>query len=179
MTESNTHEYQTTIMKSVFLLALAVSGNFVGSTLSCQLQNAMTNNVYVKHIILLFMIYFTLTSSVFNSDKKSPSYSLINTLVIWVCFVMFSRQNINFSILVILLLALAYISDQYLSYYKNEGNLENIKFAMDIKNLLFIGSGVVLLVGFAKYFIEKKCEYGQNFDYLNFIFGKPTCDSLK
>ena len=51
------------IIKSIFLLLLAISGGYVAQTLGCKTQKLLTENMYVKHIVILLVIYFT--SSVF------------------------------------------------------------------------------------------------------------------
>ena len=47
------------IVKATLLLVLSISGNFLAETLSCQSQKWL-ENMFVKHILILFMIYFTI-----------------------------------------------------------------------------------------------------------------------
>ena len=55
------------IIKSIFLMLLAISGGYVAQTLGCKTQNLLTNNLYVKHIVIIMLIYFT--SNVFGETK--------------------------------------------------------------------------------------------------------------
>ena len=47
------------IMKAVMLILLAVSANFAGQTLSCEVQELLTNSMIYKQLLILFLIYFT------------------------------------------------------------------------------------------------------------------------
>ena len=42
-------------IKGLFLLILAVSANFVGNLLGCKTQKLLTENMYAKHIVLIFL----------------------------------------------------------------------------------------------------------------------------
>ena len=53
------------IIKSIFLMLLAISGGYVAQTLGCKTQNLLTNNLYVKHIVII-MLY---TSQVMYLEK--------------------------------------------------------------------------------------------------------------
>lgn len=178
-------EYQRNIFRSLLLLTLAVSGNFVGSTLSCQVQYQMTNNVFIKHVIILFIIYLTLTVLDPYAGNKSPVYSVKNTLIIWAFYIMFTKQDLFYSSLSIVLLAIAYISDQFVMYYDkinkdtNPEKKQTANIAKSMRNFSFGGSALVIIVGFASYLISKQNEYGDKFDITKFIFGTPICDSLK
>ena len=60
-------------LKSIFLLFLVVSGNFIGELLGCKTRQIFTNNIYVKHMILIFLIYFTIDlTEEKNSDEIIP-----------------------------------------------------------------------------------------------------------
>ena len=67
------------IIKSIFLMLLAISGGYVAQTLGCKTQNLLTNNLYVKHIVIIMLIYFT--SSVFG-ETKNPNESFKITVLI-------------------------------------------------------------------------------------------------
>ena len=51
-------DYLESIIKGIFLLILAVAGNFVAETLGCKTQKLLSNNMYAKHVVLLTTIYF-------------------------------------------------------------------------------------------------------------------------
>ena len=46
-------DYLESIIKGIFLLILAVAGNFVAETLGCKTQKLLSNNMLSKHIIIV------------------------------------------------------------------------------------------------------------------------------
>ena len=42
--------------KSLFLLFLVVCGNYIGELLGCKTQKLLSENMYMKHIVLFFII---------------------------------------------------------------------------------------------------------------------------
>lgn len=182
-------KYDNNLLKSVLLLTLAVSGNFVGNTLSCKTQYNLTNNMLLKHLLLFFIIFFTLSYT--KSTILNPNELLKNSLIIWVCFLMYTKQNAKFTIVSSLLIVATYVLNNYEEYYnellKIETETENdkkdyksksIKISK-FKNITYNLIVVSIISGFLFYLYEKKKEYGENFDPKTFIFGKVTCDSLK
>ena len=55
-------------IKSIFLMLLAICGGYVAQTLGCKTQKILTENMYVKHIVVFSLIYFT--SSVCEKTSK-------------------------------------------------------------------------------------------------------------
>ena len=60
-----------TVLKATLLLVLSVSGNFLAETLGCQSQKVLGNMV-VKHVLILFMIYFTIDFTQRDQDIINP-----------------------------------------------------------------------------------------------------------
>ena len=165
------------IIKSIFLMLLAISGGYVAQTLGCKTQNLLTNNLYVKHIVIIMLIYFT--SSVFG-ETKNPNESFKITILIYAIYLLFTKMNIQFTLLVFFLLGVNYILSTYIKYYEKEGiEKERITNFKDIQKKLTITIAVLILLGFGLYFREKYIEYGNKFSPLKFMFGVLTCDSLK
>ncbi len=180
-------EYNPSFIKGLLLIALAVSGNFVGNTLGCKTQYHMTNNMYVKHLVLIAIIYFTIS---FSSDTSSNPLSYIKTtFLLWSMYLLFTKQNILFTGISALLLFTSYMLDSYVTYYNDlisketdETTKNAYQNKLDIitkaRSFIFYGAVVTIIVGFAMYFFDKYREYGKDFDILKFILGKTTCASL-
>ena len=186
------------ISNGIFLLLLAVSGNFVAETLGCRTQYALSDNMYLKNLIILFMIYFTINYTA--TDVEHPLISMKNAVIIWIIFVLFGRLPPMYTLAVILLLILAYILNNFRKYYKvsmapteNENatvtdenkNEEEVKKYANVDNQLFeiqtisIGAALILILGGSlMYLRDKKREYGKDFKLLKFIFGVKKCSSL-
>ena len=87
MTNQNT----SSIIKGVFLLILAVSGNFVAETLGCKTQKLLGESMLAKHFIILLVVYFALG---FTSDgNPHPGDLAKNSLIIWIMFVLFTSNR--------------------------------------------------------------------------------------
>lgn len=179
---NNLVSYNPNLLKSILLLVLAVSGNFVGNTLGCKTQYHMTNNMYVKHILIIFITFFTLNYT--TSENEDPSKQIVRAFLIWTCYLLFTKQNITFTGLSASFLVLTYMFDTFYSYYEKlskEGDLKYKEKANKFNNLKeysFKAGLLTVLVGFSMYFMEKYDEYGDSFDILTFILGKTTCKSL-
>jgi len=180
--------YNPNLLKSILLLVLAVSGNFVGNTLSCKTQYHMTNNMYIKHLLLIFIVFFTLNFT--TTENENPINQIKRALMIWICYLLFTKQNETFTLLSVVLLVLTYIIDTFSIYFQKNSEdtqLEEIyrKENKDIADLLnksknysFIIGILTIIIGFCIYMQSKYKEYGNNFNFFTFIFGKIKCNSL-
>ena len=193
-------EYKSKLLKSIFLIILAVSGNFVGNTLGCQTQSLLMSNMYVKNLLLFFIIYFTISFT--NDDKNNPLEMLINSVFVWLLFILFTKQNIYTTMIIFILFFITYFMNNYITYYErlindnndnkdNKDNIENIENNNELKNIInklekiknyiFIIGFIILIVGFFYYLnyqYNEYNEYNKEFKFYKFIFGKPDCDKI-
>ena len=74
---------------SILLLILAICGNFVADTFSCRTQYALRHNMYVKHAIILFMIYVFVNHNFLNEGYPHPKHSLTKSIfyLVLICIV--------------------------------------------------------------------------------------------
>jgi Ca2+/Na+ antiporter len=180
-------EYNPNFIKGVLLIALAVSGNFVGNTLGCKTQYYMTNNMYIKHLVLISIIYFTIS---FSSKKDSnPLEYMKTTFFLWIIYLLFTKQTILFTGISALLLFTSYLLDSYITYYNELINNETdnkikrqykktLSKITKARTVVFYCAIMTIVVGFSIYFFDKYSEYSSNFDIVKFILGKTSCASL-
>lgn len=165
------------ILYGIFLLIMAVSGNFVAETLSCPTQRLLSENMYAKNVVVLMIIYFTLG---FTEESAHPLVLARQTILIWVFFLIYNKMNIKYSVttlgMLFIVLILKNVTDYY-SNYDGYGYFNSI-LKKNIRNV-FIITCMILLYGFIKYFIEKKQQYKDEFSYKYFIFGKQYCSYKK
>lgn len=168
------------IIKSIFLLILAVSGNFVAETLGCKTQYILSKNMFAKQFVIILMIYFTLS---FIGDKKiHPINNMKYTILIWTLFLMFTKMKITPTIICLFLLLLNYILHTYIVYYNQdyEKNKEKIEMLNNYYN--YVNYTIILLIclGFINYFYKQYSEIGiSKFEITKFLFGINECNSLK
>mgnify|MGYP000026184740 CR=1 FL=1 len=166
------------IVKALFLLILSISGNFLAKMFSCQTQRVLSN-MYTKHLLLYFLIYFTLDFS--SSEKQAaPGRIAGKALFIWILFHIFSRTDIEYTIISFVILSIIYVLGNYKDYFNDHMEDEKEKQRLDnilsrSQMLLFALLLIIQFYGLAKYYFEKKKEYGKKFKLLDFFVGHSKC----
>ena len=164
------------LLKGIFLLILAICGNFIAETLSCKTQKILKNNMYFKQLIIILMIYFVI--NLMDDKIKHPKENFKITIIIYLTFLMLTKMNIYFTLITFIILTTIFILENYIIYYKkNKNNIhKNLK---DIQNKLIYTLGGIIVLGFSLYFIKQKNDHKKNWNTLKFIFGVVKCDSNK
>ena len=178
------------IIDGLFLLFLALSGNFLAETLGCQTQELLTNNTWAKQLMTFFMVFGCVHFS--ESEVSHPGSKFIKALFVYFFFLLFAKMDIIPTIIVFVLLIALYVSNSYKKYYdavfKKKGKpnkqdsfeyAETKKYMDDIQKFLMGSVIVIILAGFALYFKEKKIEYKSDFSFHKFIFGVVKCKGMK
>lgn len=166
------------VILGVFLLTLAVSGNFIAESLSCKMRNLLSENMYAKNFIILLIIYFSL--GLVSEKSVIPTDHFKNTFGIWILFLGFNKMNIPFTIVTFLLLFSVLLCKNWIDYYDEtdkEKNKEQIDKLNKISNYLLLTIIVTIILGFLFYFRKQYSEHHKNFHFLTFLFGKVKCDS--
>jgi hypothetical protein len=166
-------------IKGIFLLILAVSGNFVAETMGCKTQKLLSESMLAKHSIIYLIIYFALG---FTTDETPHPIDLAkNALVIWILFLLFTKMSLPFTILVFALLSIRYILNTYIEYLKSDGDEKNRDLIKNTKligkNITYLVTGLVI-IGFSLYFRNQYNEYYKTWSTFKFIFGVNKCKSL-
>ncbi len=95
-------------------------------------------------------------------------------------FIMFSRMNLNFTILVFSLLLLIYIVSITIKYLETTNpEHERLTDLYQIRNNLYNVVFSLIIIGFTLYFLKQRKDHKKNWSTLKFIFGKRVCDSMK
>ena len=179
-TSSNASFVKLDIIKGIFLLILAISGNFLSETMGCQMQKLLTNNMFAKNIIILMVIYFALG---FASDQTNPHplHIMKQTLFIWVFFLIFNKMDVYYTTIVAFLLFSILLCKDYLKYYQTENEKENnekIVYLENIVDKIVIVTLLITIVGFFIYFSKQRSDHSESFSYTKFILGSPKCENL-
>jgi hypothetical protein len=168
--------------KALLLLFLTIMGNYIAELFGCRLQYLLTNNMIVKNIVLFGLIYFTLNFT--STQVIHPTTQLWNAIIIWISFTMFSRTNIYFTLVALILLIILFILENYNQYYEKtdkEKYGDTIKQITYVEGILEKSLLLVVLVGFIVYFTEQYTHYGNKKQFLlsKFILGKHKCRSAQ
>ena len=172
-----------TVLKATLLLVLSVSGNFLAETLGCQSQKVLGNMV-VKHVLILFMIYFTIDFTQRDQDIINPFINVFKAICVWILFHLFTHMNIIPTFIVGFLLMILFFISNYRHYIDNKKkksttdlkNLESMDNTLKLtQELIFAAMIVIIVVGCSIYYFEKKREYKTDFKTWKFIFGVKKC----
>ena len=174
---------------NVFVLFLIIASNYIGELFPCRVQNLLIGNVYLKHFIafLTLMFFVVLTDS--SSQKKKFMVIFTDSIKLYFLWLLLINCDKKFFVVGLILLGILYIlqliKNDYINekiedkqvndenkYEKDEKALQLIK---NIERIIFIIFFIVLVLGFTVYMGEKKIEYKNKFNYITFIFGKPSC----
>lgn len=169
----------TPLLNATLLLFISIAGNFLAETLGCKTQLYL-QNMYVKHILILFMIYFTIDFTQ-GDNISNPFVNLRNAIIIWILFHLFTHLDIIPTAIVLFLFVILFFISNYLSYLEKTGkNNKKLKeILVKLEKLSLLSVVVIIIVGFFYYYIEKKNEYGKRFNILKFIFGVKKCKSSR
>jgi len=176
----NHESIKLTIIQGVFLLMLAVSGNFVAETLSCQAQKLLTENMYVKNGVIILIIYFSLGFAS-NEDNILPTELLKQALYIWAFFLMFNKMEMLYTGMVVAMLTLLLVCKDYLAYYSKQDEEKNQKIINTLTqsmDYLFYGITLTTIIGFGMYFKKQHNDYFSTFSYSKFLLGTPKCSNF-
>ena len=179
------------IIDGVFLLFLAIAGNFLAETLGCHTQEALTNKIMAKQIMTFFVIFFTLDYSNNDTYVEHPIYKLIKAGAVYIFFLLFTKMDWNTTLLTITMLVGIYTVHIFKIYYidlfklKKDPTKEEIAFEQEresridkILSLLTAITGIIIIVGFMMYYKRKRKEYNKTFSIFKFIFGVTKCHRL-
>jgi hypothetical protein len=169
------------VVTGIFLLVLAVSGNFIAETLGCKSQKLLSENMYAKNIIIILIVYFAL--GVTDEENTRPEENMIMALQIWMFFLIFNKMNLYFTGLSLLLITTVLIGKNYIDYYKknnkNNEHDEKIEFIGKVSRNIFTVNIGVIIIGFLMYFRKQFNDHSADFSFISFIFGKTQCNSMK
>ena len=166
------------ITKGIFLLLIAIMGNYVTKTLGCKLQDILTKNVFAKQVLIFFIIYFAIDFTDGESiDQLSPFENIQISGIIWVIFTIFNKMTINMTLSVLLLLGVLYISHSYIDYWEivEPGiHINEISVLRKVNNILALLIIVVIVIGFISFSIQNK-KHIDSSNLFNYLFEFDNC----
>ena len=163
-------------IRGVFLLILAIMGNFTAETLGCRTRDLLENNQRVKHLVGIFILFFSV--GIFSSPGIDPIETFKTTLTIYIMFILFTRMSLNFTIVVFILLAINYSIWNYIDYFKykeDDKYYKTIDRLNEIQKTIYSIIIVTILIGFTLYFKKQYKTYKKDWSTSKFIFGVKKC----
>ena len=153
----------------LFIISATILTNFIGDTIGCKIQNIFSNNILLKYIIILFVIYTTITIIYKNT---TPTEHLIKSIYILILFILFTKNTLRMTILIGIFMILLFIIEDYINYYKNikkPKKIENLnKISQYIKYIILF----CVICGHFIYILKQKKKFGIKFDIFKLYKGK-------
>jgi hypothetical protein len=166
------------LTKGVFLLLLAVSGNFVAETLGCNTHELLKTNMFAKHLLVFMILYFTI-SFTSHEEAPDPKKNLIGATLVYGFFIMFTRMRLHITIIAFFVLMILYLLSEFITYYTSHpGKVTPNRMVIltDIQKTLYVLLPIIVLYGFIVYMYDQYRVNGKNkTKWLNLIFGVPRC----
>lgn len=175
------NKYKLTIMSAIFLILLAISSNFLGDTLTCETKKILSNNIYLKFVVIYCLIYFAISlASQANNTPLHPLMINLASIFIFVFYLLFIKCNIFFVFTIFTILFILLVLSNYVYYINDNKQMDNDEKKEKLKKIKLIFkilSGIMLIlliVGFIQYIIkELRCN---NINFLKIIFNKTVCN---
>jgi len=155
----------------LFIFYVTLGGNFVAQLFPCQVQKLFTENIYYKHFLAFFILFFAIVLTSEKTEKISTTL-LKKTVLLYFLFIMLTRMDKNFFLLFFVILCIKFIILNELSHTNNAASKDRYNKINKTLNYVLISIGII---GFVLYYGEKKYEYGKRFNFLTFLLGKPVC----
>jgi len=168
-------------LSALFLLFIAISGNFLAPLFPCPIQELLTNSMIAKHLLGFATLFFSVVLNTYDGTEsvfKIIGYSLM--LYGW--FVIMTRMDGIFFIPIVCVLCAAYLLSIYIDkrFEKVKQNDETTLISEDqfniVKNILYYVAILITIVGFLLFYGQQKVNLGKEFSFKNFILGRPFCN---
>lgn len=179
--DKSTQFYSIKLINGAFFLLLIISSGFVGDILNCKYQRLVINNIYIKHLVAFFTLYF-LNSNLF-SDNDHPMNNLYNCMVLYIIFIIIMRLNITFTGIVLVLIFIIHLLHNHYVFYKNNPDKSKdynliIKLHYFIRVISII-TLTIAIIGLVININNRKKEYGKEFKLSKFFLGNLKCENLE
>ncbi len=162
-------------LNGIFLMMIAISGEYIGKMFPCGFQKLFEGNIYYKYILAFFILF---VSIILSKEELTKDHNILFvfgiSLLLYIWLICMTKMNVYFFISLLIVLFVLYAYIQYYDYHKLE---EKEKKTYNIVTLtFFIFAIVITVVGFLLYYGEKKYEYKKMFSWNTFFFDTVKCN---
>jgi hypothetical protein len=178
----NRKEYIMNMLNGMFFFILLLTSGIISGFLNCDIQKLLENNIFITHIIIFSTIYFFRYSSFVNTgtlqfEKKHPIYHFLNSIIIYLFFILLMRMNFYSAIIAFIIFFLTHLIYEYNDYYKNKNN--NIIFNKKNINIIYSTLLIILIINIIIGVVLNYLEYKNNYNnFLYFIFNVTKCNNI-
>lgn len=133
------------------------------SLFNCKMVKLINQNILLQYSTLFVSIFFLFIVLESENSKKHISVLLLNSLIVFISFIILIKINKIFSILILLLILLNQILKVHINYlvnnniYKKNNNI--INYYKKIRNIINISIVVLIIIGFFSIIIENRYSF--------------------
>lgn len=151
-------------IRPLFVLVIAISGNFLGNTFSCPTRRLLTEDLFVRHALLMITIYVTLET------QKEAWKRVVQSVGLWLLFLLFTKMDARYT-----LAALAALVAVYELEDRKKGETEKAARARDLSIYVQVFVLLLMVVGVTVYARKQRLEHAANWSWSRFFFGASRC----
>lgn len=154
-------------------------GGETASTFSKQGTKFLRNNALAKHIVIACIIYFTVDYS--GSKVTHPYQTLYTTVLIWLFYIIISKQDLTFTIINFALITILYLLYDFTNYYEDKlttvsdddirSKLQFTRKLIEVITYLLV---IVSITGFINYYSYQKDTRKKQFNKVKFALGSKV-----
>ena len=152
----------------LFILSAGILTNYAEDVIGCKIQNIFNTNPYLKHVVLIFLIYTSLT---IIDKNTTPINHFVKSIYIWILFVLFTKNLLRIIGITYIFMILLFITEDYINYYKNIKNEERVKQLTQISTYLKYIILILIIIGHVFYLKKQMDVYGKNFNIIKLYRG--------
>lgn len=168
------YENMQTICFGIAAFYLWLLFGYLSDTVGCDIQRLMRKNGVFRHFVALltFIIVFSLFE---NGEESKPSYYfIVNAIVLYVFFVLLSKNKKEFAIPVLLLICIERLLDNEVGRQDLESSDGLAMFLNVFRIILF----VIIVTGFLSYLYKQRKDKKEDFTFYKFLFSTDNCREL-
>lgn len=147
---------------------------FLSSMVSCDMQRWMKDNATFRHFIGIIAFFFLFTV-IDRKNKQSVAHVWTKTLFVYFLFILMIKSKWQFSVPVLALLIVDQSIRVQVDYLErttsdSKENAVTIDKWNQLRSVLSIILGVLIVAGVIHYAIRQKAEHGSKFSWSTFFF---------
>lgn len=177
----------------IFLIYAVITSGYINEILSCQMQKFLHESKYFRHLLGVLLVFVFIMMEGGWSWKKDVDDmadndwsrgNVMDTLtiavVIYLIFLISSKSKLVPNLIFFGLVFTVYLINTQRNYYKDRNMIteEQNKQWLQVTQVLFIMSLIVLAFGFIDYIGYQQRNYGKAFTWKIFMLGVPVCKRL-
>lgn len=184
----------------VFGLIVGMLSGYIGASLGCKTQLAITNSMFLRHLVMYMVIIMGVNGA--SSKHMHPFAIMGKSFVVWALIMMFNRMRPLSTGLVVAMFVILYmvkalreynaqeceecgkkiaegesVSTQELVDKATKENLDST--LLSAERGLMLGVIANCVIGSYLYLGDKRREYGPAFEWSKFVLGIQNCKSLQ